>query len=291
MKVYVDPLPKSLSIAMYRVALALRKTAPDNVEIVSRPELADVQVLHAIGPDALNVLQAPHYAVLQYCVWTGAADPRVFWPLWQNALLVWSYYKLEGVLQPHVPFYHSPLGVDGSVFSDRPWVPRDIGCMSSGYVSGPAAEAIDEVAQAASRMGMSVVHLGPAHIEGMQFYPPTWSNIMRVSDLELATYYRRAKWVSGLRHAEGFELPVIEGLACGARPIVFDRPDMREWYAPYAVFVPESNGEELIRHLMHVFSHEPGFVTQPDRDKLLHTFNWVTTAQGFWSRVCEVVNA
>src|SRR6266511_4528244 len=147
-----------------------------------------------------------------------------------------SYYDLYGLTgRDDFSFYRAPLGVEGSVFYDRGLV-RDAAVMTSGYV--PAGEAIHECYEAVfgvlrGRHG-GMVHLGPSF----------WSDgsvevAEGVSDDRLATLYSRCRYVSGLRRGEGFELPVIEGLACGARPVCFDNPCYREWFDGHAVFVEE----------------------------------------------------
>lgn len=294
MKVHVDPVPLGLSQAMWRVANALRASAPADVEIVASPELADVQVLHVIGRDCGLHLRAPAYAVIQYCGGLEAApdgrnvpvaSPAVWEPLWRGAVAIWSYFDLR--VPKDIPFYLAPLGVNTETFCMPPDGSglRAIGAMTSGYVAGPGAEAIEEVAIAAERSGLTTLHLGPKSVQGMQRYPSTWKWVMGVSDTELAGLYQRTRWVSGLRHEEGFELPVLEGLACGARPIVFDRPDMRRWYDGHAVFVPECDGGRLVDELMKVLARDPSPVTREERDDFVQWFEWSALAAGFWSAV------
>lgn len=294
MKVHVDPVPVGLSQAMWRVSRALRATAPADVEIVSTPELADVQVLHVIGSDCGLHLRAPAYAAIQYCGGLEAApdgrnvpvtSTEAWEPIWRGAVAVWSYFDLP--VPEDVPFYHAPLGVDADVFHMPPLRSgiRPVGVMTSGYVSGPGAEAIEEVAIAASRSGLTTLHLGPEKVQGMKRYPPSWRCVFGVSDADLCGLYQRSRWVSGLRHDEGFELPVLEGIACGARPIVFDRPDMRRWYDGHASFVPECDGDKLVAALMAVFARDPNPVTAAERDEFIQWFEWKSLASGFWSAV------
>jgi len=281
LKVCVEP-PAHLSRAMFRVADALRRHAPAGVEFTG-PEDAELQVLHVVALDTIPyVVERPdlNYAVIQYCY---ASAGEGWWnPLWDHAKTVWSYYDL-----PHDNIYMTPLGVDPTFASDYQQEGRGIGVMTSGYVTGPYAEAIEEVYLAANRVGKNVVHLGPVP-QGFKQSPAgnsDWRTIHGVSDLMLANYYRHSQWVSGLRHVEGFEFPVIEGLACGARPIVFDRADMRRWYDEHALFVPECHGEELIQHLVEVMSKDPEPVTDAERTKVLQRFNWEPIVKGFWERV------
>lgn len=281
MKVFVEP-PAHLSQAMFRVARALRENLPTGVELAPRPEEADVHVLHVIGSDAVSYQSpAKKYAVLQYCVAT-AGESSGWSSFWNNATATWSYYDLKDRMNGAC-FYHAPLGIDKAFTEDFIALPRDVGVMTSGYVAGPGAEAIEEVALAAWMLGMSSVHLGPKLVEGMRTQTELRS-ILGVSDAQLAGYYRRCKWVSGLRYVEGFELPALEGLACGARPIVFDRPDMYPWYTGHAVFVPECTGEDLVQVLLDVFDSEPDPVLPDERQWILDRFNWKPIVKGFWER-------
>jgi glycosyltransferase involved in cell wall biosynthesis len=155
--------------------------------------------------------------------------------------------------------------------------------MTSGYVSGPGAEAIEEAVMAAERAGLTSLHLGPKNVAGMTQRPFMWRTTQGIDDERLAALYRRTSWVSGLRHVEGFEMPAIEGLACGARPILFDRPDMRQWYGDLAVYVPECSRDDLIDCLIPILESPPAPVTKEERTRALRRFNWQRIAAGFWS--------
>ena len=61
---------------------------------------------------------------------------------------------------------------------------------------------------------------------------------MRADPFELAEVYRRAPVVLIPSGAEGFGLPVIEALACGAAVVASDIPALREAGGPAAAFVP-----------------------------------------------------
>lgn len=279
LKVYIEP-PAHLSRAMFRVARALRRYAPANMQFVSAKE-ADFHVLHVIGNDAIPYVeerQNLRYAVVQYCYTTAGSGQ---WnTLWDRADVVWSYYDL-----PHPKLYRAPLGLDDAFRVPQEYRVRTIGIMTSGYVAGPGAEAIEEVYLAASRLNQYVVHLGPMPIGFL--HPPNgnWQTVNGISDSTLAEFYTGSKWVSGLRHVEGFELPALEGLACGARPILFNREDMHTWYDDYAEFIPECHGEELVAHLVEVMKNDPKPVTAIERIKILQQFNWEPIVEGFWERV------
>jgi len=277
MRVHVEPA-FTMSQAMFRVARQLVRYAPSHVKFTQHKNAADFHVLHAIGADALEV-DEPDFAAIQYCMKTAGGSLPAWQDWWSRSRVVWSYYGLD---TPKL--YHAPLGVDGDTFV---WSEsrRDVGIVTTGYVSGPDAEAIEEVALAASMCGLTTVHLGPDTIQGMEVAPTGWTNVNGITDDELAHLYGRARWVSGLRHVEGFELPVLEGLVCGARPIVFDRPEMREWYDGHAMFIPECSGEELVNIIGSVLICPPPPVTEDERREVLEKFNWETIVNNFWKAV------
>jgi len=285
MKVFVQPTCGVTSTSMFRVAHALRKYKPIGVEIVQNQREADLVVLHTIGP--WQQLPNQEYVVIQYCLETAGAGRWSGWPrVWRRARLVWSYYDMTRILPAGAKFFYAPLRVDGSVFRLPTDSAREILAMTTGYVSGPGAEAIEEVAEAACIVGGRVVHLGPAVVEGMSpRVEASWKSYEGIEDPELVDLYGRSRWVSGLRRVEGFELPVIEGLACGARPIVFDRPEMRYWYGPHAIFVPEVPKSELIPILAKCMSEHTEPVSFREREEVLQTFDWQTIVREFWRRL------
>ena len=278
MKVFLHPTGLH-SHAMLRVAAALEKYKPDDVTVVGRPHAADVQIFHVIGSDVLHLVQGREYAVIQYCFRSANGNLEEWQEFWRKSRVVWSYYDLHDKVKD-VPFYFSPLGVDGNIFQFRALLRNAV--MTSGYVSGPGAEPIEEVGVVAEQMRMPVIHVGPPTIEGMKTYPRRRTAYLNVPDNQLVDLYNKCLWVSGMRYVEGFEMPVIEGLACGARPICFDREDMRQWYDGHAVFVPECNGGELRSILTNILQSPPNPVSLTERAEVLDRFNWETIARGFW---------
>jgi glycosyltransferase involved in cell wall biosynthesis len=277
----------------------------DLFQTVKRREDADLVILHVISSDFRDLAtqltaNGKRYVAIQYCLATsGTYEWARFW---QNAAVVWSYYDLNQHAEADfvwrlTNFYHAPLGVDQAFrehqFDDSPtaYAKRDIDIITSGYVSGPGAEAIEAVWEAAAAVGVKVVHVGPAHVEGIG---RKWNTRTHtdVTDEQLANLYGRAKMVSGLRHVEGFEMPVVEGLACGARPVVFDQPSMRYWYTGHAAFIPEDSLEPLeswLSHLLSIGREQPWPVTAAERETVLEKFDWRTIVEGFWQMVEERV--
>ena len=283
MRAYVKALPPTIGRGAHRVAHALRSHAPDEIEIVDDVSAADVQVLHVIGAGSLDHLARDDYVLLQYCYLTTEHPDASYWlPLFQRARLVMSYYDLYGLTgSTDFAFLHAPLGVDGEVFYDR-GVARDAVVLTTGYVL--EGEAIGECHDAAFRVlrGSSggMIHVGPRFWTHRDL-----ETVEGISDDLLAQRYSRAKYVSGLRRGEGFELPVVEGLACGARPVCFDTPTYRQWFDRYAVFVPELPHDELVPVLANVFATDPEPVSDEERSAALATFDWARIARSFWDRL------
>lgn len=285
MKAYIMPIPVK-SWGLRRVAEALVKYAPENVEFVDREE-AELTVLHVIGRQDRNRRRVNYakehgrrYAVIQYCVRSTLRPTTEGWlPLWKDAALVWSYYDLkrlcreDGVSQDF-NFYQSPLGVDADVF-----YPQD---QRKEYVIAThgvawTTESNREAAYAAERLGKRVFHLGAkfnrSHITCMS----------GIDDDTLAEMYSKCEFVAGLRRTEGFEQPVVEGLLCGARPVCFDRAHYRQWFEPWAVFIREGGREEVIDSLEAVFREGPRPVTKVEREEAKVFFDWKPIIGGFWN--------
>jgi len=286
--------------AFQRISAALARYAPPSVTITADRCAADLVVLYVIGPDALqagrDLFAAGKRYIAVQCCWrsTGVGDDD-WLPFWHDADLVMSYYALpavDGGGESRFTFYHAPLGIDEVFTREYPLVEREPLVVTTGYVDGAQAEAISEVWEAAAVAGLKCFHVGPHKVEGMERLPVGWTSKEGVSDEELAKLYHRALVVSGLRHVEGFELPCAEGLACGARPLLFSpytQPAMRHWYDGHSYRVPESSGDELVATLVDVLSAakvDDWPVTAEERARVLRRFDWATVCRGFWERVC-----
>lgn len=107
-----------------------------------------------------------------------------------------------------------------------------------------------------------------------------------LTDISLSDLYSRCEFVSGLRRTEGFELPMAEGLLCGARPVTFDRPHYRRWFGSMADYVQESARDGVVDQLTALFRSGPRPVTPLEREFAVELFSWERVVRGFWER-CE----
>jgi hypothetical protein len=263
---------------MFRISKALAFYKPDRVQITGNPAQADWVLLHVTKSEGvLEAIQEAKranqkVAVAQYCL-RSTNEPLPFWKqVWDQCDLVWSYYDL-----PAPRFYHSPLGADSQVFLPRD-IPKMALAMSSGYVA--QSECISEVAQAVAHYSGKMFHLGPelALVGDVDYF-------LSIGDLQLSRLYSASHYVTGLRRGEGFELPLAEGLLCGARPVTFNQPHYRDWYGDLADYIEEGPPETVREQLKELFGKPARPVTPEEREKAVEKFNWETVCRGFWERV------
>jgi hypothetical protein len=294
LKVFLEPTGLH-SRAMTRIAQALALHRPPGVSIVKRRAMADVVVMYIIGADAISAGAAmlrshQQYVPVQCCLRTAGGSDADWRTFWSQSALTWSYYDLSDQIPPDL-FYYAPLGIDNAFFP-RPDTagtsPRELLAVTTGYVSGAGAEAIDEVWHAIHYLSGKGAHIGPKRVVGVMPHTNWWA-AEGVTDAALAKVYSTAKYVAALRHIEGFELPAAEGLACGARPILFDQPALRHWYGNHAIYVPDCSGPKLIDYLTHIMrdggDSEYRPVHMDERHAVLQKFNWVDIAPNFWTRL------
>lgn len=298
MNIYLKP-PDVASPSLMRVTDALIQYKPSWVKIVSNEDAADIIVLHVIGRQKQVTKRAYEinckdkaYAVIQYAIRSTLSPKTEGWmPLWRHAKVVWSYYDLlqlvaeDGITDAaaHFDFYHSPLGVNSEVFNpewDQP-NERKIPIMTSGqsYLTESVKECFTAAKACFPDVNPTAIHLGK-DLGRKNFY-----YLYDISDSELALFYSQVMYVSGLRRIEGFELPAAEGLLCGARPIMFDRPHYRKWFNDWAIFIPESTREETIEHLKNIFTSEYKPVTQEEIAAAKELFDWEKICTKFWERL------
>ena len=287
MRVYLDVPHESIALARIRQAVAYY--APDSVEIVEDERSAEVVVLTVIGRFQQTTrrvrsmcARGQRYAVIQVCLEsTMVPDPRDWLQLWRGALVVWSTYNLEAMIGRIPGFYHAPFGADADAF--RLPVNGGDSRLYLMMASGPSwlTESVREVVLACRSVGGRPVVLGPG---GAGRDVDTMTGL---SDAQLADLYRQCWYVSGLRRTEGFELGAAEGILCGARPVLFDRPHYREWYDGLGVFIRERSRPEVIADVRAMLACGLRPVTETTRADAAQRFDWARLAGGFWERCLD----
>lgn len=279
---------------MTRVENALKNRLPVGAVLSLFSSKADVIVIHVIGyPETVEAVDTcrrlgQQYILIQYCMRSTQKPNIKDWlPLWRDALVVWSYYDLAALAREdgvdldseNVNVYESPLGVDAAFAKERTReYSRRFVIATSGYVA--ASECVEEAAGAVEMLGGQSFHLGPK-FENLKSHVVFGHGLL---DEELALVYSRCQFVAGLRRCEGFEMPAAEGLLCGARPILFDRPHYRRWYSRWGRFIPETGFNDVRSALYEEFRRGPGEITAEELHEARQLFNWDTIVRGLWER-------
>ena len=272
MKVFANDV--AANPAIQRIVTAFKRYSPDTMEFVDTQDDADFVIIHAYGHRRQVKYRAERlqkagkkYAIVQLTIRSTSNPDTADWIFtWRNAELIWSYLDLpklcrEDGVDPNFVFYFAPLGVDTDLFEEIP-IP------SRGYKIVVGNSRDESVAQCVNAAEGKVFHLGQG-----------------VSEQDLVYAYSSSEYVSGLRHIEGFEMPVLEGLMCGARPISFDKPHYRHWFDEIAEFIPEGNGPEVEAFLRELFSKPVRTVTQTEKERVAYRFNWQPIIEGFWAKI------
>lgn len=298
MKIYLEPETNSRGIM--RVRDALEKYMPKGFETVQKAEDSDLEIIHVFGRhDAIERrvrrLQSKNkpYAMIQYCLRSTMHPSTHDWiSMWEKAKVVWSYYNLPELCRedemgdslgdgsyiiPGFSFYHAPLGVDADVFVETK-APKKF--MIAACSQHALAEGARECAFAVKRVGGSMFFLGHELRRGPDIVCKD-----NLSDEEVAQYFSQCQYISGLRRVEGFELPVIEGALCGARPIVYDKPHYQEWFGDFAVFIPEGPRDSVINRLEQIFTDDVSPVTEEEKEMIRDRFSWSKIINGFYNKL------
>ena len=277
MKVFYNDFRNSWSIL--RITNALGEYLPAALETVLDPAQADLIVMHVTGRrehrtcEAQEYLkQGKSYAVIQYAMKsTRNPNPEDWQELWKGAKVVWSFYDL-----PAPNFYHAPLAAG----SDRFWREE---CEKK-YMVGTVgncfqAECIGEVHLAAWQSGGRCVHVGEPFDKNpiVEYYSDVEDDILR-------NIYNACTHFASLRRKEGFEMPAVEALLCGVRPILFDTPNYRQWFNGLAEFIPEAGVPETVASLKKIFKRKPAYVTESEIQETKNRFDWKRSVEGFWER-------
>lgn len=287
-KLYLDV--NHASNGLRRVEHALVRHKPGWVQITHDIEEADVVILHVVGRQdqttaQIQKLKGKKYAMIQYAL-ESTMRPKVdgWLPLWEEASLVWSYYDLpqkcyEQGKRVQFRFYHSPLGANhiGKYNVSGNNDVYTIATSGLDYLT----ESVRECIRATDRVGGKVFHLGAMLNRDQDFVECAKG----ISDEKLAEYYSHCQFVSGLRRDEGFEFPAAEGLLCGARPILFDRPHYRQWYYDLGVFIPEEPRDKVIESLHKVFLMGTDPVSVVEIAEARRRFDWNIIIKKFYERL------
>lgn len=126
------------------------------------------------------------------------------------------------------------------------------------------------------------------------FRPCDWQvHLGFVSDDEFVHEMQSAAYVSALRKTEGFELAGVEGLFCGARPLVYDIPTYR-WYRGHAVFMPDPRrtpSASMFDTLVDALKAPARPVTPEEHVELRRHFSWTKIVPTLYEKIRDELQA
>jgi glycosyltransferase involved in cell wall biosynthesis len=113
----------------------------------------------------------------------------------------------------------------------------------------------------------------------------------------LAALYRRAALVLITSEAEGFGLPMVEAMACGATVVASDIPALREVGGDAALFAKPGDVDDMVRLALGVLHDQETDVAQVSRRERAianaRRFSWIACAEQYaalYQRVAQSAN-
>ena len=115
-------------------------------------------------------------------------------------------------------------------------------------------------------------------------------NLGRVSTKAYVEMIQGARYVAALRKFEGFEMPAVEALLCGVRPLVY-RIQSYRWYGNHAVYIPSGLDSDQVTEEIYskAFSKLPEPINQKELEALRQTFAWQTLVPTLFARAVEQI--
>lgn len=261
MKLWYSAKKPYLSHAFQRLEEALHLTAPEGVTFVETEAESDLNIRPIVNwvdfqePSSKDVCW-------QLCYLTAGQTPEWWQERWRVCHAVISYLDLP------TRYLQMPLGYDPNVFFMGNGM-KKYRAITTGYVDGPGAEFISDVWRAFG----NVLHIGANLALGEGY-----NHTERISDSQLRSAYQASEYVVSLRDVEGFELPIIEGAACGALPVALDLPCYRRWFPATTLFVrPTHVLEDLKRIAEQPANYSPA----------VGRFEWSNVMKDFWKEILK----
>lgn len=255
-----------LSRAFNRIEEGIKLTLPKSAKMNGYDD-ADLVIIPVV--DAFDVDLAQDAILFQLCYDTTSEGLDYWEYVWDKARLVVSYYDLPIPENLKWKFVRMPLGFDPNMFymPRQPLPFKRYEAVVTGFVDGPGGEVISDVWRAFG----NIAHVGEDFKLG-----PGYNHFVNVPDDKMRELYQQSRYVIALRYVEGFELPIIEGMACGAQPVIFDMECYTHWFGDVAYKIdPEGDIVQQLRDLP-----DPKEISLDERLQ----FSWQVVMQDFWRR-------
>lgn len=263
-------------IAFKRISHALHVYAPENIQWTQDKDAADVHLIHVVGEGEIPLLTSNKpKIIIQHCYFTAGAPAVNYAQYWKDSLLTTSFHNLPNYTDINFPFHHMPWGADPEVFNLLPYVPRKYKIVATGHVA--ESECIDKVFEACVKTNNILLQTGQNFGWNNNHYRHT--PYLRNGDFTLLL--NSCEYVSALRVIEGFELMGIEGLFCGARPIVPDDPTY-DWYRQYGHTIDTKR--DIVEQLVEILKTPATPLTPEEYTEVTERFSWKNIIRNFYAR-------
>lgn len=265
--------------AFYRISEAIHKYSPDWVTWVNSAEQADVEIVHEVGSGEIKPIEDSISAgkktiIVQHTYFTSGYNK---WDeLWERANLTISFHNLPDYTKKKFNFLASPWGYEPSVFYDKHFV-KENAIFATGHVA--ETEHLYDVFLACNETNTIMYHTGEDFKWGGKYVHLPYMENDKFNNL-----LNRVKYVSCLRDIEGFEMAGVEGLACGATPIVLDLSTYR-WYDGYSISIdPYSNIKDQLVNYLKI-----NYILVNYQEKFEKTFQWYYIINNIFNKIKESI--
>lgn len=265
-------LNKDFGRAFTRISEALHKYSPPFIEWVSSNE--DLTLVHVVGGGEVPILNSlDNYIIFQHCYLTAFPDLINWQDYWYKSALTVAFRDLREYATKEFNFCHSPWGADEDKFKFTNSL-KDVDVFVTGHIA--STEHIDTLYKACQNSGKLMYHTG----QNFRWSRTNYNFVDYMSDAAFVTLLNRTKYVSCMRTVEGFEMAGVEGLFCGAVPIVPDLPTY-SWYNGFGIYVDMLGDVET--QLTNILKHKPEELISVDFNKAREVFNWKNIVPNIFS--------
>lgn len=271
----------SWGVAFKRISLAFHTYAPDWVEWVEDEKDSDLNLIHVVGGGEVPMLQLPKKKIIiQHCYFTASPQEFDYPKYWEESLLSCSFHDLTKYTTRKFNYHGMPWGADPAVFNLHPPSIREFIVGATGHIA--ETEGIDKVYEAVAQTKSKMWHTG----QNFGWDSNRYQFIPYLHDTYFAKLLNHTQYISALRFIEGFELMAIEGLMCGARPII-TQDATYDWYREHAYTVDTT--KDIVPQLVDILSNSPRELSAEEHTKIISTFSWSTIMHNFYTAVEEVI--
>lgn len=275
-------------IALHRCQKAIEfyvSQHPEKYKITKNWKEADLIISQVIGPGEIAALNGNYHksVFLQHCHKTASPDTIDYPSVWQQVKLVASFNDLASNTDKAFNFLHMPLGADPAVFDlFNHKGKRENLVFATGHIA--ETELLHLLYEAVQKNQKIMQHTG----ENFKWDAKHYKFNSYMSDSELVKFLNNTQFVFCMRDIEGFEMLGIEGLFCGAVPIV---PNIKsyDWYREWAYTVDvNTTPEAIVKQISDILSGEVA-VPKFDIGEIKNRFSWNTILSTFFSRIEETL--